>query len=102
MDCGAALARHYACEALRLCHGGTGDPDLRLVQKVLAWLKGRGGAMFYLPQLYQFGPAGVRDKASASKVVGILTDHGHLEQVAGGAEIDGKWRRDVWRLVTDD
>jgi hypothetical protein len=71
-------------------------------QRALAWLKGRGEAVFYLPQLYQLGPAGIRDKAAAAKVVGVLVEHGYLEQVAGGAEIAGKWRRDVWRLVTED
>jgi hypothetical protein len=77
------------------------NDELRTVQRTLAWLKGRGEAVFYLPQLYQFSPAGIRDKAAA-EVVGVLVEHDYLEQAAGGAEIAGKWRRDVWRLVTED
>jgi hypothetical protein len=34
-------------------------------------------------------------------MVGVLVDHGYLEQMAGGAEVGGKWRREVWRLVSD-
>jgi hypothetical protein len=102
MDCGATLARHYAAEALRLFQGNVEDPALRLAKQTLAWLKGRGEPVFYLPELYRLGPAAIREKATAAKVVGILADHGYLEPVPGGAEIGGKWRRDVWRVVSDD
>jgi hypothetical protein len=102
MEAGVALARHYAAEALRLFQGSAADPDLRLAQQTLVWLRDHGRPAFYLPELYRLGPAAIRDKATAAKVVGTLTDHGYLEQVPGGAEIDGKWRRDVWRLVSEE
>jgi hypothetical protein len=99
---GIALARHYASEALRLFQGGTADPDLQLAEKALAWIKGRRGALFSLPDLYRLGPPAIRDKATATKVIGLLADHGSIEQVAGGAEVEGRWRREVWRLVSED
>jgi hypothetical protein len=101
MDCGAALARHYAAEALRLFHGSAADPDLQMAKRTLAWLRGRG-LLFSLPDLYRLGPPAIRDKATAAKIVGILADHGYIEQVPGGAEVEGRWRRDVWRLAAED
>jgi hypothetical protein len=102
MNNGITLAQHYAAEALRLFQGSAADPDLRLAEMTLAWLRGRGEPVFYLPEVYRLGPAAIRDKATAAKVIGILADHGHLESINGGAEIGGKWRRDVWRLVSED
>jgi hypothetical protein len=102
MDCGAALAQHYAAEALRLFQGSAADPDLQMARKTLAWLRDKGKAVFYLPELYQFGPAAIQNKTAATKIVGVLVDHGYLEQVQGGAEIGGKWRRDVWRVVAEE
>jgi hypothetical protein len=55
--------------------------------------------MFSLPDLYQKGPYGIRDKATALKAIRTLDDHRWLIQVKGGAVIDGAWRRDVWQLV---
>ncbi len=101
MDCGAALARHYVAEALRLCQSAQVNDDLRLAQRTLEWIRGRG-QVFSLPDVYRFGPPAIRDKETATRMVGILADHGHVESVPGGAEVDGRRRRDVWRLVMDD
>jgi hypothetical protein len=87
---------------VRYCQSSAADPDLRLSQQVLAWLRGRGVDLFYVPELYHRGPSAVRDKATAMKIVGVLADHGHIEAVSGGAEIDGKWRRDVFRLAPEE
>jgi hypothetical protein len=102
MDCGAALARHYAAEALRMFQGSTDDPDLRLAKQALAWLRGRGEALIHMRDIYRLGPSAIREKATATKIVGVLVDHGYLEPVLGGAELDGAWRKEVWRLVPDD
>ena len=102
MDCGADLARHYAAEALRLMQGSANDPELRLAKQTLAWMKSRGEPLFHMRELYRLGPAAIREKTTATKIVGILVDHGCLEQVPGGAELDGAWRKDVYRLVTDE
>lgn len=99
---GAELARHYAAEALRLAQGGAGDPDMQAAQQLLAWLKSREETMFCAVQVYRQGPGSIREKAKAMKIVSILADHGYVERVPAGAEIDGKFRRDVWRLVAED
>jgi hypothetical protein len=82
MDCAGALARHYATEALRLFQGAAVNDELRLAQKTLAWLRDRGKEVFYLSELYQFGPAAIQNKTAAEKIVGVLSDHGYLEPVA--------------------
>ncbi len=43
--------------------------------------------MVSLPDIYEYGPNGVRDKATATEVVYILTDHGWVRPVEGGAQI---------------
>lgn len=102
MECGTALARHYAAEARRLLQGSAGDPDLQLARQTLVWLRSRGESLFCAVDMYRLGPAAIREKATATKIVGVLVDHGYLEQVSGGAEIDGKWRRDVWRVIPEE
>ena len=101
MDGGAVLARHYASEAIRLFQGSVADPHLQMTQRTLAWLRGRR-SLFCLADLYRLGPPAIRDKATATRIVSMLEDHGYLERVTGGAEIDGKHRRDVWRLVSEE
>jgi hypothetical protein len=98
---GIILARFYLTEALRLFHAAKTDPDILLTEKVFAWLKARGGSrpqLVSLPCVYQTGPNAVRDKATAARCLALLADHGWVRLVEGGAEIDGKKRRQVWEV----
>jgi hypothetical protein len=100
MDAGISLAEHYAAEALRLFGVSRTNNELRLAQSLLAWLLSRwADPHVSLPDIYQFGPAAIRDKAVAAKLVAILEDHGWLRRLPGGAVIDGKQRREAWRVV---
>jgi hypothetical protein len=98
MQAGIELAQHYTAEALRLFGASRVRPDLHRAQQLLTWLRGRNKPVVSLPDIYQTGPNAIRDKATAQKLVAILQDHGHLSPLPGGAEIDGKRRRDAWRL----
>ena len=100
MAAGTVLAQHYAAEALRL-HGGSRIPaELRLSQEALDWLLRRWGEpAISLPDLYQRGPAAIRDAATARKVVGILENHGWLIRIPEGAVISGVRRHEAWRVV---
>jgi Protein of unknown function (DUF3987) len=103
MAAGIELAQHYAAEALRLFAASRVSAELHLADRTLKWLRAhwtREPAVS-LPDIYQFGPNGIRDKAKASRVVKVLEDHGYLVRIEGGAGIDGKWRRDAWRLVPE-
>jgi hypothetical protein len=58
-----------------------------------------GDLAISLPDLYQRGPAVIREAAAARKVVGILEDHGWLVRIADGAVVAGVRRREAWRVV---
>ncbi|MDP2045947.1 MAG: DUF3987 domain-containing protein, partial [Deltaproteobacteria bacterium] len=101
---GITLAQFYLNEALRLFHSAKTDPDILLTEKVLMWLKTRTGSrpqLVSLPCVYQTGPNAVRDKATASRCLSLLADHGWVRLVEGGAEVAGKKRRQVWKVNPD-
>jgi Protein of unknown function (DUF3987) len=99
MQAGIALAEHYSTEALRLCGSSQISADLRLAQTVLDWiLTVWVEPVISLPDIYQRGPSGVRDAATAKKTVAILEEHGWLRRIAQGAVVAGQQRRDAWRI----
>jgi hypothetical protein len=99
MESGIALVQHFAAEALRLYGASRINTELQLALNLLNWLLSRDKPIVSLPCLYQHGPAAIRDKARAAKIAAILEDHGYLILIKDGAEIEGKWRRDAWRVV---
>jgi hypothetical protein len=100
MEAGIDLAQHYAGEALRLFAASSISESLRLAQETLSWLTtGWDKPEVSLPDIYQYGPTAIRDKKTASQIVAILVDHGWLAPVDGGSVIDGKNRRDVWKII---
>jgi hypothetical protein len=104
VEAGITLARFYLTEALRLFHAAKPNQDLVLAEKVLSWLKTRVGErpqLVSLPCVYQTGPNAVRDKSTAARCMAILGDHGWVRLVEGGAEIDGRKRRQVWEVRPD-
>jgi len=101
VEAGVVLAKFYLSEALRLFNSAQTDPDLLLGERVLVWLKTRecsNRKLVSLPDLYQFGPNGVRDKRTAKQIMELLSDHHWARPIEGGAEIDGKKRRQVWEV----
>ena len=89
-----------ASEALRLAENIRIDADLANAARVLDWLRGTWGeALISLPDLYQLGPHCIRTQNAARKVVGILMKHGHLVDEPGPVVVNGKRRREVWRIV---
>jgi hypothetical protein len=72
--------------------------ELRQAQQLLAWLhKAWQKPVVSLPDIYQLGPSGIRDGASARRAVGILTDHGWLSPAAP-QKIGETFRREVWLI----
>jgi len=101
---GIILARFYLTEALRLFYTAKTNPDLVLAEKVLTWLRTRecpDKHLVSLSDVYQMGPNAVRDKATAAKIMQILTEHFWVRPLEGGAEIAGKKRRQVWEVNPD-
>ena len=100
MGAGIALAEHYAAEALRLFGASLINADLRLARRLLDWLLGTWGEpAISLPDIYQRGLNAIGDKATATKLVGILEDHGSLVKIPDGAVVAGQRRRDTWRII---
>jgi hypothetical protein len=98
---GIILARFYLTEALRLFHTAKTNPDLVLAEKVLTWLRTRecpDKHLVSLSDVYQMGPNAVRDKATAGKIMQILTEHFWVRPLEGGAEIGGVKRRQAWEV----
>ena len=101
IESGIELAQHFATEALRLYGASRVNAEVQLALHLLNWLLPRDNLLVSLPCIYQQGPAAIRDKARATKVTAILEDHGYLVPIPDGAEIEGRWRRDVWRVVRE-
>jgi hypothetical protein len=99
MEAGIALAQHYASEAMRLFGASRVSGKLREAQKLRTWLlTAWPEPLVSLPDIYRRGPSAIRDKARALRAVTILADHGWLVTAPAG-EVDGTFRRDVWRIV---
>ena len=100
MASGIELVQHYAAEALRLHGGSQVSADLRLAAQALDWITMHWSeTVISLPDLYQRGPAAIRDGKAARQVVKTLEDHGYLRNVSEGAEVAGVRRREAWRIV---
>jgi hypothetical protein len=96
MQRGAKLAKYYLDEWLRLVGAGSVTGDLADAQRLLTWAQ--QFRQMYARKIYQFGPYGIRDKATALRLIGILEDHGWFTKIAGGATIDGAHRIDAWEV----
>ncbi|TNF05058.1 MAG: DUF3987 domain-containing protein [Sphingomonadales bacterium] len=99
MESGIQLAGHFAMEMLRL-HGGASIPvPLRHAQKLLDWWQKRDDPLLHLAKIYQYGPPDLRTAKAAKEAVKALVDHGWVERLEPGVEVEGKPRKDVFRLV---
>jgi hypothetical protein len=100
MDHAIKLAQYYVLEALRLFGRTRINPNLLLAQKFLDWLRRSWPLnLISLPDVYQRSLNQIKDKATATMIVGILVDHGWLRPVNGPVLVDGVSRRDVWEIV---
>jgi hypothetical protein len=94
----ADLLEFYLGEALRLFESSMTDPDIVLAEKLLGWAQAQPDNYIYPVQIYQRGPNPIRDAKTARRIIGILEDHGWFIREAGGMELDGKPRREIWRV----
>jgi hypothetical protein len=98
LEAGIELVQFYLGEQLRLEEAGASDPDIVLAEKLLRWAQERSDVVA-LVKIYQNGPAPIRDAATAGRIAALLEKHGWFHRVAGGTEVDGIHRRDVWRVL---
>ena len=95
---GIELVQHYALEWMRI-RAQSVSVELELAEQLLRWLHRRGLPLISLPDIYQKGPKNLRSKNDALEAVAVLESHGWLIPVPDGNTIEGKFRRDVWRIV---
>ena len=98
---GILLMEYYVTEAVRIQDGGVADPELKQAQRLLDWLQGLSDPRIHLAKVYQFGPSGIRDAKTARHLLGVLVKHRWLFPIPDGCEVDGKFRKEVWRIVRE-
>ena len=96
---GIALAQHYAAELQRLQDAAAISPDLALAERLLVWLQARPERRCHLAEVYQRSLGAIRDAATARRIVSVLEDHGWVDFLPAGTEVDGKPRREAWDLA---
>jgi hypothetical protein len=96
MEQGAVLVKYYLDEWLRLVDAGSVTDDLADAQRLLIWAQ--QFPQIYARKIYHEGPYGIREKATAMKLIGILENHGWFIKLPGGATIDGAHRIDAWEV----
>lgn len=99
MECGIALAEHYASEALRLHGIALIDPALKDAACLLDWFQNRWSeSLISAIECYQIGPKHLRSKKQVEKPLAILEDHGWITRLSDGGIVRGKKRLEVWRI----
>ena len=98
MVAGVELVNFYTSEAIRIQAGAQIGVELQLAQRLLEWLQtGWPEPLVSLPEIYRLGPAAIRDKKTAARLVSILVDHGYLLP-GGEGEVAGTTRRETWTI----
>lgn len=100
MQSGIALAIYYANETLRLNGGATVSRELRTAQRLLNWWQVQPDPVLHLATIYQLGPSELRDANAARAAVLILAESGWIERLLPNTVVDGKPRKESWRLVS--
>ena len=94
-----SLVEHYGDESLRLQQAAEIPRDIADAQHLLDWLMERWvGPLISIPDIVQLGPYSLRVTDRARDIVRVLERHHSLEKVAGSAVINGKRRREAWRI----
>ena len=97
----AELALWHLNEAVRLAGTAALSPEVRDAEALLNWCHATGRALLYSGAALQFGPARIRERRAFEQAMGELVLAGWAGKVEGGAVLDGKHRRSVWRIVPE-
>ena len=94
------LVQFYLGEALRLRGAAAVGWKLKLAQRVLDWLLERWPEPAVYPAaIYNDCTISVvRDHRIAREILHILEHHGWLNRIEGGAQINGRQRKEAWLI----
>lgn len=96
------LAEHHVNEALRLAGAATITERTRDADLLREWLALKWEEPFIsASDVARSGPGRLREALRAREALQFLAGFGHLELMPGGAEIQGKRRREAWRVIRD-
>jgi len=93
------LTQYYLSEWLRIADEAGIDPDITLAEKLCIWLECRTDDLISAPNIYQSGPYALRNKNDTMRIMRILEGHGYVIKQPVGTKVEGKPRKDVWRVV---
>ncbi|HQD14955.1 MAG TPA: DUF3987 domain-containing protein [Ottowia sp.] len=93
------LALWHLNEAARLAGTAELSPEVRDAEALLGWCHATGRTLLYSTDALQRGPTRIREREIFAQAMGELVRAGWAEPVEGGAVMDGKHRRHVWRIV---
>lgn len=96
---GRQLADFYGSEMLRLSGHAAVGADLMDAEALRRWIGEKGLSLVATSHVLRLGPSALRTAPKAKAALFRLTDYGWLAAVDGGAEIEGKRYRDVWRVL---
>jgi 5S rRNA maturation endonuclease (ribonuclease M5) len=99
MERAAELALWHLNEALRLAGTAELSPEVRDAEALLSWAHVTGRRYLHSGAALQFGPRPIREREVFIVAVGELVRAGWAVPVDGGMVLEGKHRRNVWRIV---
>lgn len=99
MISGIRLTQHYLDEALRLFHSSVADDDIIQSEALLHWLHESKKSVTFLSDIYQFGPASIRNARTARKSMQLLVDHGWAYALEDGITIEKNHHKEAWKII---
>lgn len=101
MERAAELALWHLHEAVRLAGTAELSPEVRDAEALLKWCHDTGRTLLYSTDALHKGPARIRERETFARAMGELERAGWAEAVEGGMELDGRHRRNVWRIAPE-
>lgn len=100
MRCSIRLAHFYLGEASRLSQHGQIDKQIQLAEQLRLWLQSQSKYdEVFTGYILQEGPNSVRDRKTLTPLLSILESTGWLIRLPEGTVIDGRARKEAYRIV---
>jgi len=97
----AEIALWHLNEAVRLSGTAEISSEVRNAEALLKWCHETGREVLHSGAALRLGPNRIRERKRFSEAVGELEKAGWAYPVQGGAKVDGKHRRNVWRVLPE-
>lgn len=95
----ADLALWHLHEAVRLAGTAELSPEVRDAEALLTWCHSTERRLLHSGDALRLGPARIRESATFRHAMSELERAGWAHPMEGGATLEGRHRRHVWRIV---